>query len=259
VGRYRQLATALATAATTAVLAGCGTAATPAAAPASSAFPTDAAGLAGALRAGTATMRSVHLALSVAVGTVTITAAGDEIVAQSRLQALDVTEFEPTKDDLRIIRAAGKTYLRLPPRLNHTGKPWVLVSPTSTNPVVRQLGTTIQSVEQVAMVDPFRVFGSAVRITRHMPETLDGAPVTHYVLSVDVAALPANAPGKQQLTAVGLTTLPVDLWVDGQGRLLQFAEAFDVKNQHVSTTAKFGPFNPPVTITAPPADQISTD
>jgi hypothetical protein len=260
VRRCRGLASALATAAAAALLTGCGAAAIPVAAagPASAGPPTDATGLAGLLRASTATVHSVHLELSVAVGSVTVTAAGDEIVAQSSLQALDVTGFGPTRGDLRINITAGTTYLRLPPALNHTSKPWVLVSPTSKNPVVRQLQTVLQSVAQVAMVDPFRVLGSAARVTGHTQENLDDAPVTHYVLSVDVAKLPASAPGKQQLTAVGLTSLPLDLWVDQQGRLVQFTEAFDVKGQHVSTTAKFGPYNRPVTITPPPADEVST-
>jgi hypothetical protein len=196
--------------------------------------------------------------MSVVAGTQTISAAGDEIVAQSRLQSLDLTETVPAVGELRFIIAAGKTYLKLPASLNRTGKPWVLVSPTSTNPVVRQLATTLQSVEQAASLDPFTAFSSAARVSRHMQESLGGAPVTHYVLSVDVAKLPANAPGRQQLTAAGLATLPIDLWVDRQGRLLKFTEAFDVKGQHVSTTANFGPYNAPVTVTPPPADQVST-
>lgn len=271
--RYRNGAAVLGAAMTVAVLAGCGSGSSPAAssssAPSSSAAPssaapssappTDAAGLAGELQASNASVRSAHLTMSVAAGTTTITGAGNELLAEGKLQALDLTETVPPLGELRIVIDAGKTYLRLPAALNHTGKPWVLVSPTSTNPVVRQLESTLRSVEQSTSLDQFTTFTSAAQVTRHAPETLDRVPVTHYGLSVDVAKLPATLPGKQQLTAAGLTTLPVDLWVDRQGRLLRFAEDLTVKAQHVATTISIGQYNAPVTITPPPADQVSTD
>jgi hypothetical protein len=68
--------------------------------------------------------------------------------------------------------------------------------------------------------------------------------VTHYVLSVDVAKLPASLPGKQQLA-----TLPVDMWVDRQGRPVGVAENLDVKGQHVATAVHVGPYNAAVTAT----------
>jgi hypothetical protein len=197
--------------------------------------------------------------MSVTAGTVTITGAGDELLAKGKLRALDLTETVPPVGELRIIIDAGKTYLKLPTTLNHTGKPWVLVSPTSTNPVVRQLESTLRSVQQSTSLDQFTTFTSAARVTRHMQESLDGVPVTHYGLSVDVAKLPATLPGRQQLTAAGLTTLPVDLWVDRQGRPLKFAESLTVKGQHVATTISIGQYDAPVTITPPPAAQVSTD
>ena len=257
--RYRKRALALAAAVTSAVLAGCGSAATHAAAPSSAAPPTDAAGLAALLQKSNASVHSAHLTMTVAAGTITISGAGDELLAQGKLQAMDLTETVPPAGELEIIINAGKTYLKLPAALNHTGRPWVLVSPTSSNPVVRQLGTTLQSVEQSAALDQFTTFTSAARVTRHMQETLAGARVTHYVLSVDVAKLPATLPGKQQLTAAGLTTLPVDMWVDRQGRLIKVAENLDVKGQHVATTVNVGPYNAAVTVTPPPADQVATD
>ena len=263
--KYRKLAPVLTAAMTTAVLAGCGAAGSPAAAPSSTASssapapPTDAAGLARLLQASAASVHSAHLTMSVVAGTVTISGTGNELLAQGKLQAMDLTETVPPVGELRIVIDAGKTYLKLPATLNHTAKPWVLVSPTSTNPVVRRLGSTLQSVKETTSLDQFTTFTSAARVTGHMQETLDGVPVTHYGLSVDVAKLPATLPGKQQLMAARLTTLPVDLWVDRQGRLLKFAENLTVKGQHVATTISIGQYNAPVTITPPPAAQVSAD
>ena len=257
--RYRNLAVVLGAAATTAALAGCGAGATHAAAPSSAAPPTDAVGLAALLQKSNTSVHSAHLTMTVAAGTITISGAGDELLAQGKLQALDLTETVPPVGELRIIIDAGKTYLKLPAALDHTGKPWVLVSPTSSNPVVRQLGTTLQSVEQSAALDQFTTFTRAARVTRRMEETLDGAKVTHYVLSVDVAKLPASLPGKEQLAAAGLTTLPVDMWVNRERRLVKVAENLDVKGQHVATTVNVGSYDAPVTVTPPPADQVATN
>jgi hypothetical protein len=197
--------------------------------------------------------------MTVAAGTVTISGAGNELMAHGKLQAIDLTETVPPVGEMRIVVDAGKTYLKLPPALDHTGKPWQLVSPASTNPVLRQLGSTLQSVQQSASLDQFTTFTSAARVTRHIQETLDGSPVTHYGLSVDIAKLPATLPGKQQLAAAGVTTLPMDLWVDRQGRLRKVTENLTVKGQHVATTVEIGQFDAPVTITPPPVDQTSTD
>lgn len=267
--RYRNLAAVLATAATTAALAGCGSGSTHAAsgdatsshaaASSSAAPPTDAAGLARLLQKSNASVSSAHVTMTVAAGTVTITGAGNELLSHGKLTAMDLTETVPRVGELRIVIDAGKTYLKLPTSLNHTAKPWVLVSPASTNPAVRQLGTTLQSVEQTTSLDQFIAFTGAARVSRHMQETLSGAPVTHYVLSVDVAKLPASLPGKQQLVAAGLNLLPVDLWVDQQGRLVKFVENLDVKGQHVATTLDVGQYNAPVTVTPPPAAQVSAD
>lgn len=267
--RYRNLLAVLATAATTAVLAGCGSGSTHAAsgdaastspaAPSSAATPTDAAGLAQLLEKSNASVSSAHLTMTVAAGSVVISGVGNELLSQGKLKAMDLTETVPKVGELRVLIAAGKTYLKLPASVNHAVKPWVLVSPTSSNPVVRRLGTTLQSIEQTTSLDQFTAFTSAARIARHMQETLDGAQVTHYVLSVDLAKLPASLPGKQQLTAAGLTTLPVDLWVDQRGRMVKFVENLDVKGQHVATTLNVGQYNAPVTVTPPPADQVATD
>ena len=59
------------------------------------------------------------------------------------------------------------------------------------------------------------------------------------------------------MTAAGVTALPMDLWVDRQGRLRKVAENLTVKGQRVATTIGIGQFDAPVTITPPPADQVA--
>jgi hypothetical protein len=76
---------------------------------------------------------------------------------------------------------------------------------------------------------------------------------------VDVAKLPASLPGKDALVSSGLKTLPIELYIDSAGRPVQVTEHFTVSGQTVSTDVKVTEYNAPVTITEPPADQVSTD
>lgn len=229
------------------------------AASSSSAMPTDAAGVSTLLRESSSRIHSAHLDMTITAAAMTLKGTGDETLAGGKLQTLDLTENVPQLGPLRVIIAGGKTYLQVPTSLSHANKPWVLVTPTSSNPVVRQLATTLQSVQQAAALDQFTTFSSAATVTSHDRQTLDGAPATHYVLSVDVAKLPATMPGKQQLTTAGVTTLPIEMWLDEKGRLVKFTQNLKVQAQQVSTVVTLGKFDAPVTVTPPPADQVATD
>jgi hypothetical protein len=89
--------------------------------------------------------------------------------------------------------------------------------------------------------------------------TVNGVKTTHYKIVVDIAKLPANLPGKDSLGASGLSTLPLDLYVDDQGRPIRVSEDFKVQGQAVSTNVTVSRYNQPVTVVAPPASQVSTD
>ena len=86
----------------------------------------------------------------------------------------------------------------------------------------------------------------------------NGAAATHYSIVVDVTKLPADNSTKQALATAGLTSLPIEMWVDSKGRLVQLTEALTVSGQSTSTKITISKYDQPVTITAPPADQVST-
>ncbi|MEV5596116.1 hypothetical protein [Streptomyces sp. NPDC052496] len=100
-------------------------------------------------------------------------------------------------------------------------------------------------------------------VTKVGTETVDGTATTHYKVSVDVAELAkGNAQQAKQLRAQLGDRLPLDIWLDGQGRVRQ--ERVEVKPQGgkqgsngartaVSTTLKFSDFGTDVNVTAPPA------
>jgi hypothetical protein len=222
------------------------------------ATPTDAPGLAAFLRDGTASIRSAHLELEVNAAGNKITGTGDETLSNGRAESFDLTETLPTVGDIRVLMVDQQTYVQLPAGINPTGKPWLLISADSSNPVVQQLATSLQSVTSSSSLDQYTAFTQAATVKLVGSDQVDGAPATHYALTVDVTKLPNDTPGRSDLLSAGLVKLPVDLWVDAQGRPVKVSEELTVQNQKVTTLVTLGSFDQDVTITAPPADQVAT-
>jgi hypothetical protein len=222
------------------------------------ATPSDAASLAAALRDGTASIRSAHLELEVDAAGNSIKGSGDETLKDGKAEAFDLTETIPGVGDIRVLMADGKTYVQLPAGLNPSDKPWLLISTESSNPVVQQLATSLQSVTSSSSLDQYTAFTEAATVRVVGADQVNGADATHYALSVDVTKLPNDTPGRSDLLSAGLVTLPVDLWVDGKGRPVKVSEELTVQGQKVTTLVTLGDFDEDVTITAPPADQVAT-
>lgn len=221
--------------------------------------PTDAAGLANLLRRGISSVSSVHLVLTVTAPNQTISSNGDAKLAAGTLQALDITEQIGSVGKRRLLIVDQATYAQVPGAANQAGKPWVLVSKDSTNPAVRNLAASLEAVRRSASLDHFSAFATAAqRVTLVGKDSVNGTAVNHYSIEVDVAKLPENTPGRQPLLAAGITTLPIELYVDDQGRPVKATQDMTVQGQHTSTVIEFSKFNAPVTITAPPPDQVST-
>ncbi len=87
---------------------------------------------------------------------------------------------------------------------------------------------------------------------------MQGVATTHYYVVVDVAKLPTSYAGRSALVQAGIATLPINLYLDSAGRPVQVTEQLTVSGKAVSTTAGVSKYNQPVTITAPPAGQVST-
>jgi hypothetical protein len=221
--------------------------------------PTDAAGLAALLRKGLSSVNSLHLTLNVTAGNQVIKGEGDTKLAEGTLQALDISEEVGSAGRVRLIVVDAKTYVQLPATLNQSGKPWVLVSRDSSNPTVRTMATLIESVQNAASPGQITAFTSAARrVTLVGNESLDGTRVNHYSIDVDVAKLPNTMPGRQTLLGAGLTSLPVELYVDGEGRPVKVMQDLTLRGQRSATVITLSKFNEPVSISAPPADQVAT-
>lgn len=253
-------ATALVAAAAT-VLTGCssttsgtGSAGSPAA------TPTDARGLGTLMKQAVNDVTSAHIALKVQVSGQAVTGSGDEKLSNGKLTAMHIAEQLPGgSGSLELIIADGKTYAKLPSQLNPTDKPWILVTADSSNPVIQQLSNSINTSLSSASVGNVDVFVNAAKsVTVKGHETVDGVGATHYGIVVDVTKLSSNLPGGDALAASGLKTIPLDLWIDDQGRPVQLTEKIKVQGQEADIKVDISKYNQPVSISAPPADQVAT-
>lgn len=232
--------------------------ATHSSAPHSSAPPTDAAGLADWMRAGAASIHTAHVAMNVSAVGATITATGDETLDNGQVQAMDLTEEIPNAGQLRLVVAGGKTYAQLPPQLNQSGKPWTLVTTSSSNPAVQAMAQAMQSFQQSASLAQYSALTQAAAITLVDPhEQVGGTTAAHYKLDVDVLKMPNDLPQRTQLLSAGVTRLPVELWVDQRGRPVKVTDQVETQGQQASTEVTVGNFDAPVTIAPPDPSQVA--
>jgi hypothetical protein len=92
-------------------------------------------------------------------------------------------------------------------------------------------------------------------------ETIQGEQMTHYNAVIDPAnanQVPADqrAAVEQVLKQAGISTLPVDVWVDDQGMPRQETMSLPLGKAHAEVTVDLSKFGAPVTITPPRADQV---
>ena len=152
-------------------------------------------------------------------------------------------------------RSSNAAGARLP-----KGKTWVKLD-------TRQLGGAAQSQAS----DPTKVLrflaGVNGKVDTVGKETVRGADTTHYRTTLDLAKA-AKAAGSDgaaltQLTQqLGTSSLPTDVWVDGDGRLRRLRYAVDVKGgapaaTRIEVSMELFDFGTAVTVTPPPADQVA--
>jgi hypothetical protein len=221
-------------------------------------MPTDAAGLGQLLQSATSKITSAHVDLEITLSGQQLTGSGDETLQDGKLTGLDLTETLPGgQGAIEVVVAAGKTYAKLPASLNSSDTPWLLVTSDSSNQVIQQLASSLDTALSSASLGSVSTFTKAAKsVEGKGTQSIGGVETTHYKIVVDVSKLPADMPGKSELEGSGLKEIPIDLYVDGQGRPVQIGEALSVQGTTVTTKAAVTNFNKPVTITAPPANQV---
>jgi hypothetical protein len=99
--------------------------------------------------------------------------------------------------------------------------------------------------------------------------TIRGVAVTHYRVTVDLTTAEAHLPPQARaefhsfVSSLASTTLPVDIWVDGQDRVSRIALSLPMPpgsgvptGFRITETVDYYDFGIPVVVSAPPASEI---
>ena len=217
--------------------------------------------------AGVTSMRG---AMTMKAGPVNETGTFVGTMADGKTTAFDMTmslDNGGQKIDLHMLSVGGKSYLGPSATLRQMGvdtggKPWVLLSGSSSNQVLAQMSQTMgQAMDQTGPAQYTMMVKAATDLTEIGPDTVDGVAATHYRLTVDLAKM-AAAGGTSDATAAaaaqaGLTDIPLDVWLDSEYRPVKVQEKFSVQGQEIEVLVTMGAYNKPVTISAPPAKDVA--
>ncbi|WP_326836588.1 hypothetical protein VSH64_17030 [Amycolatopsis rhabdoformis] len=205
----------------------------------------------------------------------TITAHGDYLFQPGNVELSLIETVQGQQAEVRIVDQT--LYVKMPPaEASQLGadKPWFKITPGANDPLSQALsgsvGSASQSSDPTALLD--RV-AQAGRIVSSDQTTLDGEQVNHYQVELDLdkvldkltAFLPAatKATLEQQVKGKHIT-LPAEIWVDKNQLPRQITMDESPLTQAEGkgatglgkTTLDYTDWGAPVTITAPPADQI---
>lgn len=206
---------------------------------------------------------TTHFRLNIAAGEVHVNSTGEAYLAGTNTK-MSMHGDVPGFGSLDMVVIGDTAYLKLPAGLAATGKPWVKIDPSGTDPVSKALSGMLSQEEQ--SVDPTKSLAQltgAATITKRSQTTVNGQPATRYVLSVDTQKLLHSklvTPAMRQLIGSAGASLPPHfteiLWLNSDNLPVKTTVSEKVAGQQVSVVATYTDWGGPVDITAPPADQV---
>jgi len=174
---------------------------------------------------------------------------------------------------LTILYTGDALYERLPASIGGalTGaKPWLKVD-LSASAGLTSLNPALSSSSDPSQALKF-LLGASNDVKKIGTDTVRGTSTTHYRLTLDLSKAAAKLSSaqartfRQALSQFGSTTVPADVWVDGQGRLRRISLQLSVtprtgtaagQTVHLSETIEFYDFGTSVNVTPPPASQVT--
>ena len=217
---------------------------------------------------------SVHFESSINVPNQgALTATGDMKFGNGQASG-QMTMNLPGLGQFQIVIVGTSIYMKLPAsllqQLNQIGqapnKPWVEVPLNGTTSST--LGSAANLANEMDPTHMIEEIKSAGTITQVSQEQVNDVQSTHYSINVNVAKLAQtmtdNPTEEQALSKVNVPTVPFDLWVDSANLPVRLVTTMfetgsaTTQPEQVTTTTNYSRWGEQVTITAPPADQVTT-
>lgn len=211
-----------------------------------SASSAQAGALANTIRKGMSGLTSAHIAVD--AGTLGGKSVGDVKYANGQATASDVILEQAGRT--RVVTVGDKTYAKLPGGQNTTGKPWVLVSPNSSNEFARGLAGQLTITKATSSLPAI----ADVVATATSVQNKGGG---RYSLQLDPSRAGGTTLGSL-LSGLGEKTVPVELTLDSKGRPVLIQLSVKLGSQSFPVVIKVSRFDEPLTITAPPPDQVTS-
>jgi hypothetical protein len=159
---------------------------------------------------------------------------------------------------VEMITIGGTSYAKLPAGSNPSGKPWLEIGSDSTNPMINSLTSGLNIA---AMASSLSVVTALMRgstgLQNKGADSVNGVSATHYVMQLDPKKKTGNAQLDGLLSSLGGSNLPLDFWLDSSDRPVKFVIHASFAGTSFPVTVQASKFDAPLSISAPPASQVS--
>jgi hypothetical protein len=216
---------------------------------------------------------SAHVQMAMTVpGAGDISAAGD-IRFNGTQSAEQMTMTIPGVGGMQMVMVGTTIYLQLPAGLSALAggaggtKPWTKIDLNGDDALSKSLGSTAGLADQTDPTQLINKIAAAGTITNVTHENVGGVAATHYAITVDVAKMVATMGSgdaeKQAMSALGVKSMPFDIWVNSANlpikivTKLAFANPAGGGSSQVDMTVNYTNWGETVNIQAPPADQVN--
>ncbi|TAM93498.1 MAG: hypothetical protein EPN43_00585 [Jatrophihabitans sp.] len=236
--------------ATAALVAGCSSSGSPARhGGTGTGASTGATALAGRIDAALGTLTSAHLDID--TGALGGTSTADLVLQDGNASATEIHVTE-SGTAVEVVTVGTTAWVKLP---NGSAKPWVLVSPTSSNPIAKALAT------EPGVTDALTSLSTIAGLVRHAQDVSDmGTDATghRYAMKIIPGKGTGNAKLDSLLSILGNNPIATDIWLDTKNRPVKVQLDIAFGGSQFPVTVVVSKLNAPLTITAPPADAISS-
>lgn len=209
---------------------------------------------------------AVHIDMHMTSNGTDVAANGDLKFAGAQ-SAMHLTMAIPGAGGMEMIMVGGAEYMKLPAGMSPSGKPWVKLDLSGTNPAAAAFGSSAAMSGQAdpsTLIDKIKSAGTITSVTQ---EQLNGQDTTHYAITVDpkkmAADMGASATEKQALDQLTVGSLPFDVWVSSDNLPVKITSKTatsvpGVGAVEATVTVNYSKWGEPVNVQAPPADQVGT-
>lgn len=174
----------------------------------------------------------------------------------------------PTESSMILL--GGDAYIKLPPGTLPGGKSWIKISRTGNDPMSKMFASMIDMMKQTGSIEhSVKLIGDAGSITASQAERIDGTDAVRYAIAIDLDKASASTTDQtlktayKTLTSAGVKTFEYLLWVNNRDlpvkmMMDQHIPTPDGKTTTMKMSMTYSDWGKPVTITAPPANEIGT-